>query len=93
MTEYFVITISLPAPFVGDTSTQYIEALYPMDIITQVMNDYKDNPYGLFSIKIFNNADEYHKNLTPVIYWITDKGKEWIANRGYKLSDFGYINQ
>jgi hypothetical protein len=89
MPEYFVITISFPAPFCGDQSEEYIEAEDPIEAWHKGEANYS-HPCGLFSIQVFKSADAYHKKETPSVYYITKKGQEWIKKKGYKLTDFGY---
>jgi hypothetical protein len=89
MPEYFVITISFPAPFCGDQSEEYIKAESPVDALNIAEKSY-GHPFGLFSVQVFKGADDYHKKETPLIYWITDKAKKWIKEKGYTLSNFGY---
>jgi hypothetical protein len=89
MPEYFVITISFPAPVCGDQSEKYVQADNPIDAWQKAEKSYS-HPFGLFSVQVFKSADDYHKKNTPEVYWITDKAKLWIKKKGYKLSDFGY---
>jgi hypothetical protein len=92
MPEYFVITVSFPAPFVGDQSEEYIQANTPVDAWFKAEQNYK-HQCGLFSLKVYPNADAYHKKEIPLVYYLTDKAKEWIEEKGYTLSNFGYTEK
>jgi len=59
--EYFVYTVSDPAPFSGDTDTEYIKASSPREALATIKKQY-DHPCKLYYAAVYANADAYHKD-------------------------------
>ena len=68
MNEYFVWTCSNPAPFVGDPSTEFVEAQTPEEALGLVRGHYK-HPCELYSAIVYKDATDYHKQRTPLCEW------------------------
>jgi len=80
MKEFFIRTVSFPAPIVGDVSTSYIMGKDHCDALWNAFHEYS-HPCGLFYIEVFNNADEFHKQVRPLVTYHTPKACEWLKKR------------
>jgi len=75
--EFFVVTCSFPAPFVGDTSMLHMNAKSAQQFIDVITVDeynrgraeWYHHPSGLFRADIYDSADSYHKGLEAVASW------------------------
>lgn len=73
--EYFIVANSNAAPFVSDTSTQFVTAATPQDALTKFAAEYT-HPAGLYAANCYESADSYHKS-GPVL-------AEWRSGRAVK---------
>ena len=63
--EFFVYTMSDPAPFCGDGDTEYRKGKDADAVLARVIKSY-DHPAGLHYAAIYESADAYHKGKKPV---------------------------
>jgi hypothetical protein len=76
--EYFVFANSFAAPFVSDSSTDFVQADAPLDALKKFVADYK-HPAGLYFAALFASSDDYHKGRTPLA--------KWTCNHEIKLAE------
>jgi hypothetical protein len=70
--EYFIKANSFAAPFVSDTSTDYVEADSPKEALEKFAKDY-GHPSGLFAAACYKNADAMHKGEKPLAKWLCNQ--------------------
>lgn len=63
--EFFVHTMSDPAPFCGDADTFYRTGPDATIVLNRVKAKY-DHPAGLHSVSVYKSADAFHKNQKPL---------------------------
>ena len=63
--EFFVYTVSDPAPFCGDSDTFYKSGASAESVLGVVKRKY-DHPAGLHYAAVYTSADAYHKGRQPV---------------------------
>lgn len=72
MPEYFIVANSFAAPFASDTSEEFVEGVHAREALSKFVAKYS-HPYGLYSAKAWNSANDYHKNLPAVATWLSNK--------------------
>lgn len=77
--EYFYVANSNPAPFVSDTSENFIQAHDEDEAVEKVLQTYR-HPSGLYSLSIWVSADDRHKDKKPLRTWLSPKA----ANKARK---------
>ena len=75
MKEYFIISNSFAAPFFSDQGTHYVKGKSPESALKKLAKDYS-HPCGLFAAAVYESADDYHKNKTPLAKWICNQEAE-----------------
>ena len=76
-TEFFVVTESFPAPFIGDMQMKRINSVSAQALINNITIDERGrgranwyhHPSGLHAVKIYDSADNYHKRRPALIEW------------------------
>lgn len=63
--EYFVYTVSDPAPFCGDDESFHRRGPDADTIMKRVIAKY-DHPAGLHYVAVYSNADAFHKRHKPL---------------------------
>jgi hypothetical protein len=66
MSEWFVCANSNAAPFFSDSSDYYVTARSAAQALVLAVKKY-EHPCGLYALRIWRSADDYHK------------GKPWVA--------------
>lgn len=69
MKEFFVVTVSDPAPFFGDTDTLYVKGKTAIQVRERVKSTF-DHPAGLHYVAVYSNADAYHKGKRPLTTYL-----------------------
>ena len=75
MPKYFIVANSFVAPFVSDTSFEYVTAKSPEDGMEKFKKRYK-HPCGLYAANLYENADAYHQNKKPLVIFRSEKAIE-----------------
>ncbi len=78
MNEYFVVANSRAAPFFSDKSEQFVIGEDPHKTIAEFANNYS-HPAGLFSARLYANADSYHKNQEPLASWYSPEAYSQVS--------------
>lgn len=78
MPEFFVRTVSKPAPFVGDEGFQYAEGPSPQEVLLETVGGYK-HPFRLYGVRVYANADAYHKGESPLAEWVNEPSRKKYA--------------
>lgn len=86
MPEYFAVTNSNAAPFFSDMGTSFIEANSPEEARRKVKQEYK-HPAGLYALNVYQNANDYHKGVKPLIQWLSKRAD--IRENGLTCSECG----
>lgn len=68
MAEFFVWSVSNPAPLVGDEAHTYVEAETALEALSRFQSGYK-HPAGLYAVRVYSSADGLFKKLTPLVSW------------------------
>jgi hypothetical protein len=66
--RFFVYTVSDPAPFFGDTNTEYRRGQKATDVLVRVRLQY-DHPAGLHYVAVHESADDFHLGKKPLCEW------------------------
>lgn len=67
--RYFVFIKSYPAPIFPDEDNIYIKAATPEDAIIRARKEYGWHLSGIASIEVYENADSFHENKSPLAIW------------------------
>ena len=65
MKEYFIVANSFAAPFVSDTSMEFVKSSSPEKALEEFRELYS-HPCGLYSAYCYNSSDSYHKGQKPL---------------------------
>jgi hypothetical protein len=76
--EYFVFANSFAAPFVSDSSTDFIHGDRPLVALKKFVKQYK-HPAGLYFAALYRSSDDYHKGRNPLV--------KWTCNHQLKLAE------
>ena len=63
--EFFVVTMSDPAPFCGDVDHCYRKGLTAEIVLERVKAKY-DHPAGLHAVGVYKSADAWHRGNKPL---------------------------
>lgn len=80
MAEYFVVTNSNAAPFFSDTDEFFVEADSSWAARDKAIAEYK-HPAGLFSLAVYENANEYHKGHSALETWKSERAIKQFQGR------------
>jgi hypothetical protein len=75
MPEFFAVINTNAAPFFSDTITRHFTAEDGLGALNQALQT--ENPFGLYSIRIYTSADNYHKDRNSHLH-------EWLSERAAK---------
>jgi len=80
--QFFVVAESYAAPFVSDSSKQYVHALTPSEALGTFIQAYS-HPFGLYSANVYESADDYHQKKEPVAKFRSRDAKiQWESKQG-----------
>lgn len=71
MNEYFIIANSFAAPFFSDSSNGYEKGETPKEALASFVKSYT-HPAGLYSAKVYESADAYHKGQEAVATYLSN---------------------
>ncbi|KKK95935.1 hypothetical protein LCGC14_2667850 [marine sediment metagenome] len=84
MPEFFVYANSNAAPFVSDSSREFVEASTPKEALRVFRKNYT-HPCGLFAAAVYADANAYHKQDKPLVCWLSRKAKKQEENWWRKI--------
>lgn len=86
MNEFFVVANSNPAPFVGDTSKEFVQGESAREALKKFVRTYS-HPFGLHNAEIYASSDAYHKDQRPLASWMTNAALAQSDPNGGQLID------
>ena len=82
MMEYFVecITFSCHTP-IGESLRAFFDGVTPEEAAQAAYDRWQTHPYGLGAVRVWTDANAFHKKMIPLIEWQFDRhGTRWVRD-------------